>query len=59
MKSLRRGIFKIPDGTPLVKKFEEIIHDREYLYDIVHIIQKNVWSGKYENGKKTYSKPFI
>lgn len=59
MKSLKNKIFKIPEGTPLIKKSEETIHDREYLYDIVNIIQKNVWSGKYENGKKTYSKPFI
>lgn len=62
MKSLKNKIFKIPDGlnpahVPLIKKSEETIHDREYLYDIVHIMQKNVWSGNYENSKKPYNEP--
>lgn len=53
MKSLKNKIFKIPDvlnpaNVPLIKKSEETIHDREYLYDIVHIMQKNVWSGKWQ-----------
>lgn len=52
MKPLKRKIVKIPGKIRLIEKSGEIMHIREYLYELFHIMQKNVWSGKYENGKR-------